>query len=132
MTARAVVTLHSPIRSQSPERMRLRAWVNNCPPGTRIEFRAPRRSIDQNARLWAMIGDVAKAKPGGRDYDPDDWKCLFMAAWRKEFRVLPSLDGRSLVPIYRSSELSKTEMADLQEFIAAWCVENGVELDDAQ
>lgn len=128
MTDRAFITLRSPIRSQSPERLRARAWVNNCPPGTRIEFKAPRRTVDQNDRLWAMLSDIAKQKPDGRDFDTDVWKCLFMAAWRKEMKVYPSLDGKSLVPIYRSSDLSKAEMVELQDFIEAWCAENNVTL----
>lgn len=130
MTDRAIITLRSPVRTQSPERLRASAWVNNCPPGTRIEFRAPKRSVDQNSRLWAMLTEVAKQKPGGRDFDPEVWKCLFMAAWRKDMRVYPSLDGKSLVPVFRSSELTKTEMVELQDFIEAWCAENGVVLSD--
>lgn len=128
MTGRAVVTLHSPIRSQSPERQKLRAWVENCPPGTRIEFRAPRRSVDQNARLWAMLADIKSKSERFKNYHADDLKTIFMNAWRKEIRVLPSLDGASLIPVYRSSELSKSEMADLQEFISAWAAENGIEI----
>lgn len=130
MTSRAVITLRSHIKSQSPERLKARAWVNNCPPGTRIEFRAPQRSVDQNSRLWAMLTEIAKQRPDGRDFDPEVWKCLFMAAWRKDMRVYPSLDGQSLVPVFRSSELTKAEMVELQDFIEAWCTENSVILSD--
>lgn len=128
MSKAAVITLYSPIRSQSPERTQAHAWVNNCPPGTRIKFSAPRRTVNQNDRLWAMIGDIAKQKPGGRDFDDEVWKCLFMHAWRDEVKVYPSLDGKSLIPIYRSSELTVAEMVELQDFIDAWCVENDVKL----
>jgi hypothetical protein len=130
MTARAVVTLRSPIRSQSPERERIKAWVNNVPPGTRIEFRAPVRSVDQNARMWAMLADIKRQCERFKNFDADDLKVVFMHAWRKEIRVLPSLDGASLIPVYRSSELSKSEMCDLQEFISAWAAENGIEILD--
>lgn len=130
MSKRAVITLKSPIRSQSPERLKARAWVNNCPPGTRIEFRAPRRSVDQNSRLWAILTEIAKQKPEGRDFDPEVWKCLFMSAWRQDVKVYPSLDGKSLVPVFRSSELTTKEMIELQDFIEAWCAENNVLLSE--
>lgn len=77
-----------------------------------------------------MLTEIAKQKPDGRDFDPEVWKILFMAAWRKDMRVYPSLDGKSLVPVFRSSELSKAEMVELQDFIEAWCAENSVVLSD--
>jgi len=101
--------------------------VYNCPLGTRIEFKGPKRSLPQNDRMWAMLTDIAKQKPGGREYPVAIWKCLMMHACGREVIFLPSLDKNSMVPIaYNSSELSKSEMSDLIEFMYAWGAENGV------
>lgn len=103
-------------------------WVSKAPLGTRIEFKASKRSLPQNDRLWAMLTDVAAhQKAKGRDYTTDEWKLLFMHAWGREVRFLPGLDNKSVVPIGQSSsDLSKEEMTDLIEFIFAWGAENGV------
>lgn len=105
-------------------------WVQRLPKGTRVEFSEPRRSTDQNAKLWALLGDVSRQhEHGGRRYDPEDWKCLFMLALGKEMRFAPSLDGKGFVPLStRSSKLSKTEMSDLIEYIQHFAAENGIVL----
>jgi hypothetical protein len=110
------------------DRQKASHWVSKAPWGTRIEFKASKRSLPQNDRLWAMLTDVqTHMKPLGRDYPTEDWKLLFMQAWGKEIRLLPSLDNRSIVPVGQSSsDLSKQEMTDLIEFIYAWGAENGV------
>lgn len=107
-------------------------WVAKAPWGTRIEFKASKRSLPQNDRLWAMLTDVAAhMKPLGRDFTTEEWKLLFMHAWGKEIRFLPGLDQKTVVPVGQSSsDLSKQEMTDLIEFIAAWCAENNVVLHD--
>lgn len=128
MGKRAEIVLKSPRRSEAPDRLRGMSWVYNSDPGTRVVLFGPRRSIDQNARMWAMLADIKRQSERFKNYDADDLKTIFMHAWRREIRVLPSLDGASLIPVYRSSELSKSEMADLQEFISAWAAENGIEI----
>lgn len=107
-------------------------WVQRLPEGTRVEFSEPRRSTDQNAKLWALLGDVSRQhEHGGRRYDPEDWKCLFMLALGKEMRFAPSLDGKGFVPLStRSSKLSKAEMSELIEFILCFCAENNIALSD--
>lgn len=104
------------------------AWVRDWPNGTRVEFREPRRSLDQNAKLWALLSDVAdQAQHCGQRYPAEVWKTLFMQAFGREVRFLPTLDGSSVFPLgFRSSELTKAEMSDLIEFILAWGAERGI------
>jgi len=103
-------------------------WVRGVPPGTRIEFKAPRRTLDQNAMLWACLTDVAdQARHMGRAYPAETWKALFMHALGREVQFLPTLDGQSVFPLgFKSSDLSKAEMSDLIEFILSWGAEHGV------
>jgi hypothetical protein len=109
-------------------RQRAAAWAQKAPPGTRIEFKATKRTLPQNDRMWAMLTDVAQqATHLGRKYTPDQWKILFMHACGREVQFIPSLDGSTFIPWGgRSSDLSKQEMSDLIEFILAWGAENGV------
>jgi hypothetical protein len=123
MTGRAVLIL-----AGEPQRTRAASWVHKAPPGTRVEFRAPRRTTDQNSKLWAMLSDIARQKEHcGRKYTTDQWKCLFLHALGKEMQFIPSLDGSTFLPYGNSSSaLSKSEMAELIEFITAWGAQNNV------
>lgn len=110
------------------DRDRLCRWAQSAPIGTRVEWKAPRRSVDQNSMLWALLTSIAEQHVHcGRKYPTDVWKCLLMQAWGREVKWIPSLDGSGVVPmLYRSSDLSKAEMSDLIEFILAWGAQNGV------
>jgi hypothetical protein len=103
-------------------------WVNRAPPGTRVEFKAPQRSLEQNSRMWAMLTDVATQKThAGRKYNSDQWKVLFMHACGRETQFLPAIEGGGFVPYGQSSsDLSVSEMTDLIEFMFAWGAENGI------
>src|SRR5688572_20680701 len=95
------------------ERRKAVHWIDKAPPGTRVEFKAPRRTLDQNSRMWAMLTDVAEqAEHNGRRYTPDQWKVLFMHACGREIQFIPALDGSTFIPWGQSSsDLSKEEMS---------------------
>jgi hypothetical protein len=107
-------------------RKRAATAILQAPDGYICRVEEPKRTIDQNSRLWAMLSDVAMSKPMGRMHTPEEWKCIFMAACGWEVAFLPGLDGRFLPYGYRSSKLTKKQMTDLQDFIQAWGDENGV------
>lgn len=109
-------------------RERARRWIASAPPGTRLTFQGPKRTLDQNARMWAMLTDVASQKEHcGRHYPADDWKVLFLHALGRETRFIPALDGHGFVPLGQSSsDLSKAEMSEMIEMMLAWGAENGV------
>jgi hypothetical protein len=100
-------------------RERAAGWVEKAPAGTRIEFKAPRRTLPQNDRMWAMLTDIAKqVKWHGLRLSADDWKLIFLEALKREMRMVPNLDGDGFVNLGRSSsDLSKGEMGDLMELI---------------
>ena len=107
-------------------------WVSRAPFGTRIEFKRAKRSIPQNARMWAMLTDVAsQVEWHGQRLTPDDFKLIFLDALKREVRIVPALDGRGFVNLGRSSsDLSKSEMGDLMELIAAFGAEHGVRFNE--
>lgn len=114
------------------DRKKATAWAWDAPAGTRIEWKAPKRSLDQNARMWAALTDIAtQVKYRGLKLTPDDWKLVFLDALKREVRIVPNLDGTGFVSLTKSSsDLSKQEMSDLLEIIQAWAAQNGVVLHD--
>jgi len=113
-------------------RMKAAAWAHKAPAGTRLEFKASKRSLPQNDLMWSLLTQVAQQKEhAGRRYTPDQWKVLFMHACGREVQFIPSLDGATFLPWGRSSsDLSKQEMTDLIEFILSWGAQNGVVFHD--
>lgn len=87
----------------------------------------PTRSSEQNARLWACLGDIAKQVEWyGKRLTPEDWKHVFTSSLR-QLTVVPNLDGTGFVALGLStSRMSKRELSDLMELISAFGAERGV------
>jgi hypothetical protein len=105
--------------------------IDKAPPGAVVNVRPASRTNAQNDRMWAMLGDISRAKPEGRNLPPDIWKAIFMAACGHKVRFEPTLDGDGVIPIgFRSSRLTKAEMSELIEAILAYGALHGVEFGD--
>jgi hypothetical protein len=102
-------------------------WCRRLPHGTRVEFKAPRRSIDQNSLMWQRLTEVSEQVEWyGQKLSPEDWKDVFSASLRKA-RVVPGIDAGSFVPLgMRTSDMTKQEMTDLIELIGAFGAERNV------
>lgn len=122
--SRVVVTLLT-----NADRRKAADWVYKAPPETRVVFVQPKRTLDQNAKMWAMLTDIAEqVEWHGLRLGTNDWKLMFMDALKREMRVVPNLDGNGFVNLGAStSQLTKGEMADLIEIITAFGVSKGVE-----
>ena len=116
------------IRLTSPHNRRFaHELVDAAPMGAVVNVREATRTNDQNAKMWAMLSDVSRAKPEGRVWTPDVWKAAFMHALGHEILWQPGLDGRTPFPAgFRSSRLSKREMIDLIEVIYEYGARHGV------
>lgn len=116
------------------DRHKVANWAHTAPAGTRVTFQRAKRSLPQNDRMWAMLTDVAEQTTHiGKRYTPDQWKVLFMHACGREVQFLPALDGSTFIPWGQSSsDLSKDEMSELIDFIAAWGAQHGVVFHDPQ
>ncbi len=125
--SRALIVVRGPEDRRDAERL-----IARTQPGDRIEFKRARRSLPQNDRMWAMLTEIARQLPWhGVKLAPDDWKLIFLDALKREVRVVPALDGRGFVNLGRSSsDLTKEEMSDLMELIAAFGAEHGVVFSD--
>ena len=100
--------------------------IEQAPDGYVVTIKEPTRSLDQNARLWAMLTDISKAMPDGRRHTPEDWKAIFMNAAGWEVQFVDGLDGRPFPSGFKSSRMTVRQMADLITFISAYGDEHDV------
>ena len=108
-------------------RDRAKMLVDKAPPGWVVTVKEPKRTTDQNDKMWAMLTDISMSQPLGRRHTPDDWKAIMMNACGWECQFLEGLDGRPFPQGFRSSQLTKSQMSTLIDFMLAWGTENGVE-----
>ena len=104
--------------------------IDQAPYGYTVHIKAPTRSNAQNDKMWAILGDISRAKPDGRSMTPDLWKAVFLQALGHEQQFLMGLDGNPFPMGFRSSKLSKEQMSDLIEFIHSYAATHGVKLED--
>jgi hypothetical protein len=108
-------------------RQRAREAIAQAPDGFVVRISEPTRTLEQNARLWAMLGDVsAQVVWYGKKLSPEDWKHIFSSSLRK-LEVVPNLDGNGFVALGLStSRMSKRELGDLMTLIEAFGAERDV------
>lgn len=109
------------------DRDKVARWAAGVPEGTTVEFRAPRRSLDQNALMWSLLQQISKHVDWyGQKLSSEDWKDVLTASLRRT-RVVPGIDAGSFVPLgMRTSQMSKEEISELLELIYAFGAERGV------
>ena len=100
--------------------------VLRAPPGFVVRIAEPKRTTEQSDKMWAMCGDISMSKPLGRRHTPDDWKAIAMNACGWECQFIEGLDGRPFPKGFRSSNLSKSQMSTLLDWLQAFGDENGV------
>ena len=91
-----------------------------------VEVRAETRSLEQNARLWAMLTDISKQVEWyGHQLTPDEWKDVFSASLKRT-KVVPGLDGGFVVCGQSTSKMTIAEMCEMQELMEAFGAQKGV------
>jgi hypothetical protein len=89
-----------------------------------------KRTLEQNDRLWAMLTDVSRqVEWHGMKLSPEDWKHVFTAAQHQQ-RLVPGIEGGFVALGHSTSRMTKAELSELMEFIAAWGADRGVEFHD--
>lgn len=101
--------------------------IDQAPQGAVLNIKKAKRTTDQNAKMWAMLSDVSRAKPEGRCCTPDTWKLVFMQALKHEIQFEIGLDGKPFPIGHSTSKLNKSQMADLIEVIYEYGSRNGVQ-----
>lgn len=100
--------------------------IDRAPPNAIVSIKEATRTNEQSAKMFAMLSDIARAKPMGRRHTVEDWKALAMNACGWECQFQEGLDGRPFPMGFRSSRLTKTQMSMLIEWLYAFGAEHGV------
>jgi len=115
------------------DRRRAMEAVMRLTKGWRVEIKAPKRTLDQNSKLWAMLTEVSEqAEWAGKPRTPAEWKDLFTGAVRiaEGLEAVPGLEGGLMILGLHTSDMSVTEMANLIDYIEAWGAAHGVQFSD--
>jgi hypothetical protein len=78
------------------------------------------RNLEQNARMWAMLTDIAEqVNWHGQHLTKEEWKDVFTAGLKRQ-KVVPGLDGGFVVIGAHTSKMTIAEMSELIEFAMAF------------
>jgi hypothetical protein len=94
----------------------------------------PTRSTDQNSAQWPILEAFSKQLKwpvnGRMVYmDPDDWKQVLSAAFRREtVRVANGLDHGVVMLGMRTSKMKKAEFSEWIDFLKATAAMRGVDI----
>lgn len=114
------------------QRTRAQSLIARAPDGYVVTLAEPKRTAEQNDRMWAMLTDISHQKPMGRMHTPDDWKSVFMNACGWECQFLEGLDGRPFPQGFRSSQMTKKQMSAMIEYMFAWGAEHEIRWSEPQ
>lgn len=109
--------------------------IRALPDGWRVEAKPASRTLDQNAKLHAMFGDLEKkAKHLGRQLTAVQWKTLLISghaiATGLGVEMVPGIEGEFVNIRESSAQMSKARMASLIEYITAWAADQGIEFNE--
>ena len=108
------------------QRALAKAIIDRAPINAVVTVKEGTRTLDQNAKMHAMLSDISRAKPQGRKHTPEVWKALMMKACGHQVQFVLGIDGEPFPVGFRSSRLTKSQMSDLIEFIYQFGAEHGV------
>ncbi|OBX05782.1 recombinase [Gallibacterium genomosp. 3] len=100
-----------------------------------IEIKPMTRTLEQNAKLHAMLGDIAKqCEFQGKKRDIETWKMIMVSAHKiasgGQAEMAIGLEGEVINLRESTAKMSVKRLASLIEYITAWGVANGVQFKD--
>lgn len=89
------------------------------------------RTLEQNAKLWAMLTDIAEQIDWVIDgrlqkLEPDEWKDILTAGLKQELRVAQGISGGVVLLGQRTRKMTVKQLSDLIELMNAFGAERGV------
>jgi len=90
-----------------------------------------RRSIIANAKMWAMLADIARQVEWPVNgvmtrLDAEDWKALITAAAKNEIRMAQGINGGVVMLGVSTRKMTVEEMSNVIEQLYAFGAERGV------
>lgn len=139
MTDRLIMQLRSPVEAHRALAEHIWPLIKAQTMAGRemqIEVTEAKRSGAENRLLHAMLQHISRTQEwAGKKRDIETWKRLLTAAWcrarNEQVELLPALDGHGVDIVFRrTSMLTRSECADLIEFVFAWGAENDIVFPD--
>ena len=124
------VLAHDLARSRAIEAIR------TAPAGWRVDIRAPRRSLDQNAKFHAICSDLERhgAQWAGKPRKAEAWKVLLVSghavATKEPAEIVPGLENEFVNIRESTAAMTRQRGASLIEYALAFCAALGVKNDD--
>ena len=116
------VILRSAVQREFAKRL-----IDIAPDDGVVSIKGPTRNADQNALMWVLLSDISRAKPEGRKWAPEVWKCALMHSLGHQVQFCEGLDDSGPFPIgFRTSRLTVAQMRDLIEVIYEYGSRHGV------
>ena len=104
-------------------------WIDKAPDGSRVEFRGPQRTLPQNDRQWALLTCVStQLKWDGERLSTDEWKDIFMAAYKGE-KIIGGIDGKPVRVGRSTAGLDPIEHSEFQTVIEVFCASHDVDIE---
>lgn len=105
--------------------------IATAPDGYYVSIQEARRSLQANARMWAMLTDLSKqviwpVNGYPEKLSAEDWKDIFTASLRQEERMSVGVRGGIVMLGGRTSEMTVKEMSDLIELMFSFGADHGV------
>ena len=109
------------------DRSEVHQKIDSLKDGWRVLLKGPKRSLDQNALMWARLQDLADQIIWyGQRLTAENWKDVCSASLRNA-KVVPTIDGDGFVVLgLRTSEMSDDEMGMMLDLIEAFGAQNNV------
>lgn len=92
-------------------------YISDLPFGHEIRVREYQetRTLEQNAKMWAMLNDIAKQVVWyGEKLTAEEWKIVLTAGLKKQ-KAVPGIEGGFVVLGASTSKMSMKEMAEVIE-----------------
>lgn len=108
--------------------------VQGAPPGYAVTVAPPSRTLEQNAKLHALLQDVAESgyEWAGRARSADEWKVLFVSAHAMATgarqKVVCGIENEPVVLRESTAAMTKERLSSLIEYIQTFCAEHHIEL----
>ena len=99
--------------------------VRDAPDGWEVRISEPKRSLDQNARLHALIQEIAETHTYmGKKLPMESWKALFVSghsiATKHGGEVVLGIEGEFVAIRESTATMSKARSSSLIDYIQAW------------
>ena len=118
------------VLSSSQAKQRAAQAVIAAGPDWIVLISEPKRSLQQNALMWALLTDLAhQVVWHGQRLTAENWKDMLTASLKQQ-QVVPGIDGGFVVLGTSTRRMSKAEMNELIELIYAFGTEHGVKFSD--